>query len=964
MATDKTFMTGELPVSRQIRRGGTTGELHDFANVASIEGRRNDAGHGRGFLNPGNVNTKTNITTSGPREIGGGRGVQNPPNVDPNAPLPHNDSGKSETANQSEVIKLDFEPNILDNYDAVTYHFKLFMTSTDVSREGTFLNPSNQVIIAESGVSDLTIDKVEMNAIAVPSIESGTGTQTTLKFEIVEPGGAGLLDKMFYESVLLGIGNWFVMPCYLQLSFKGRNPNTSNADNDGQPGSIGNISWVWPLKLTNSKANVTHVGTRYEFEAIVFNELAQSNSYFSVQHSVTLNEIKTFGDAMRALEKKLNDDQFIKLTNNYSQVDTYRIVVDGILDTTQIIPTEDNKNSYRTGDFEILKDKTATFGSGTSIDKIVDALLANTERYQVATTGAQNQTAGANPGTINQTINKMKKFWRVTTETRPIVFDYKRQDNAVEIVIFVFEYDLGANPASPTNTGGTPGTIQASKEQLNEYIHNKILKKKYNYMFTGLNDQVITFDLNMNFSFAAALSRFGGVYYESAGKDIGPVLQKNAEDELKITEQVRKVISMQNNASQTKNQAELQKLIKETTDAVDNSQLSDEQKKTYTALMLTTKPEDRLALTRRAAGLQKGIQGAATNAAGDIAGVPTEITDKDRVYNAAKRRATEIASPSDSNLKFISDLDINKPEVQQAYKEFITTSKGKLRPIPFREAPQESSVGSGKESNSDSGKNKIASLFSTALYSSLDASLLHIKLTIKGDPYWLFPQPISGEQRFQFLSDFKGKDEIKAIEFLKFAHKKEKPNSVNLFGTDNFIIIRFRTPRIYNEVTNPTNPDPFTEVQAFTGVYRVITLISKFEMGKFTQELTCLLDPVIDTTDLINRIEADAKKLDVPATPERLTGKLLQPTAIGTQKLMGSLGTKIDDVKAAAQATKNQVAGVADTFRNAKGQVVDAGKTLIGKAKETALSNIPPMPTKDLVLQASKYIPNKPNITG
>src|SRR5690606_7017399 len=122
----------------------------------------------------------------------------------------------------SEEYKIDFQPNIFDKFDTYTYHWKLFITSLANAYDGTVLAPENQTIIAETGVTDLILEKVEMNGIAVPSVETGTGTQTTLRFQITEPQGAGLFDKLFYESIALGIGNWLVMPCFMQLEFKGR----------------------------------------------------------------------------------------------------------------------------------------------------------------------------------------------------------------------------------------------------------------------------------------------------------------------------------------------------------------------------------------------------------------------------------------------------------------------------------------------------------------------------------------------------------------------------------------------------------------------------------------------------------------------------------------------------------------------------------------------------------------------
>ena len=172
---------------------------------------------------------------------GGGRGFVNRPNA-----YTHQENNSLPA--DSENVRLEFQPNLLDNYDTVTYHWKLFMVSAKDASTGNVLNTTSQVVIAESGVSDLTIDKVELKGIAVPSVEAGTGTQTMVKFEIVEPAGAGLMDKMFYESISLGIGNWLVMPLYLQLEFRARDTETSNSDADGQPGALGNLRWLWALK--------------------------------------------------------------------------------------------------------------------------------------------------------------------------------------------------------------------------------------------------------------------------------------------------------------------------------------------------------------------------------------------------------------------------------------------------------------------------------------------------------------------------------------------------------------------------------------------------------------------------------------------------------------------------------------------------------------------------------------------
>jgi len=758
-----------------------------------------------------------------------GRGTQGGPTAKEINAYAHNTTANSTAPSSKESHVIEFQQNMLNDYDVVTYHWKLFITSLENATTGDVLSLKNQIVIAESGVSDLTIDKVEFNGIAIPSVETGTGTQTTVKFEIVEPSGAGLLDKMFYESVSLGIGNWLVMPCFLQLEFRGRDPATSSSGLTGAPGIIGSQRWVWPIKLTNSKANVTTVGTRYEFDAIVYNELAQSNAYFGMQHNLVLREIDTFKKAMQDLENKINADQLEKTIDNYSIVDTYKIIIDPIFDKDGngvITPPKNNDNTSRGNDYVKFDLKTATFNTGTSIDKIVDSLLGNTAYYQEKMQGST--TSSSKPGTSNTVPDQMKKFWRIVTETHPVAYDALRQDNAVAVTIFIIEYDFGVMDVNASQTGQTPETIDASKRRVLEYSKKRILNKIYNYMFTGLNDQVHSFDLNMNFSFAASLSRFGGIYSNTATQTgEGITNQKNADNEKEIASQLRQLIQFSNNAA-PENGKELDAKIKDMHKALNANTLNPATQSRYNKVLSVVEQ-------KKASEIGKITQSAGGwNADGTDTGIKS------------KSPTGLVVSPtSGMSPVFMSDIEVTSNSSKQAYETMLASRKGKLRPIPFREGIQESNF-FGIDQTSDAGRNRVSSVFATALYSTLDASLQHVKLNIKGDPYWLFPGPVSGSQLLlEYNSEVAKGNPSQAIANIKNTADKTK---VNLFSTDNFIVIRFRTPKMYSETTGTI--DPFTDAEMFSGVYKVVTIVSKFEMGKFTQELTCLLDPVINISDL------------------------------------------------------------------------------------------------------------------
>lgn len=809
------------------------------------------------------------------------------------------------SVDESLDLNLKIQPNVLDNYDNVTYHWKLFITTPEASSSGDILNISNQTIIAETSVTDLTIDKVEIRGVATPTIESGTGMSTHVKFEIMEPSGAGLIDKLFYQSVALGIGNWVTMPVYLQLQFKNRKPDTSEVD-DGTIGSLANLRWIWTLSITRTKANITSSGTRYEFEGTIYNELAQSNANFTLQHNTVLNKLDTFSDAMNELQDKLNEDQFLKLLGNYSIPDSFKIIVDPKIASFKITPVDKSTDSVRNDNFVTYGLKDASFSSGTAIDKVIDSLLAQTGEYQKSMLNAP--TPGADGAPMNQEVSQMKKFWRIITETRPLQFDPLRQNVAKEYTIFVIEYDLGVLDANASQTTAGPQTLAAERKRLATYVKKSILKKLYNYIFTGLNDQIIDFDLSINNAFAVSQSRFNGIYLNAAMFDKGAVTHNHSADESKITSEISATISLQNNAK-TPIQVDAAIAAAESTQkSIDASDLPLETKKRYSVLLSKSKPESRmnfLSEIRARGGL---------NNDGTLSSIRSEST------NLAKPIREKITQ---QQFNFISDVNIESQAAKSAYTALMENSKGKLRPIARVESMQDLQIGQGIISSSNSGIQKLSNMFSVALHSGLDGSFQRIRMRIKGDPFWLFPQPIE-HTNAKIFNSLKSKEE--AIDSIKRGHFNYA-DSANFYGTDNFLIVRFRSPKIYNVDENPDSIDPNTDIESFSGVFKVLEVTNIFGVGKFEQELVCILDPEIRLLNFMSQINAASATKNVPTAPAELITKNALPlplTAIKTQKIMGTL-----DIK-----------GIENQARTLTGQVKELGSKTVGQAVGS-LSNVP-----------------------
>ena len=781
------------------------------------------------------------------------------PNTSYNLPAPYtpgiNTSIKSTTfsamsANGAEVpskflhqstetsLKIEFIPNILDFYDTYTYHFKLFIMDPESSAKGDILNTKKQLIIAESAVSDLYISDVTMSTIKAPSVEHGTYVSTEFTFTLTEAAGAKLIDNLYYQAIALGIGNWITMPVYLQLQFRDRTAPSINSTSTLSTTSINvdglnQLLWTWVLSLSEMKATVTHEGTIYNCKAILYNDHVQSNINSVLQHPMVLENTKTIGEALKELQDNLNLDQSLRLLSNYSIPDEFRIIVDPEI-AGYVIDSSSNTRSSRSDSVGTIDDKCATFSKGTSIDKIIDTLMLNTKEVQAELTSTDKEST--NTTDKKPSSNNIKKFWRIITEARPIKFDVRRVNDAKLFVIYVIKYDIGVlyNPVDMSNP--EVAKKEHEKNRLMRYIGNGILRKKYNYIFTGLNDQVTKFDLTLNNAFAVGVSRFSGIYKNYGMASKGKVTHNNAEEEAKVTEKIVAAMSFMSSASRA-NSASGQAAITDAQKAIDESALDDATKNRYAAILKNSKPDSRLSFHKelRSSG-----------------GLDNDGKYKANVYNARMLAQPVTDRLTGEQLTFITDIDTQSPEVTKAISEYNDFARSKLRPIPIAETNVDNSSGVGIESAENSKIQKTTSMFNVALHSSLDVSLVNIKLSIKGDPYWLSPPPSTSTEKLHIYNSLKPDQE--AIDFLKNSHKKT-PDYTNSTGSDVFILLRFKSPHINKLDLDPNASGKLTEIEVFSGIYKVISVMHNFTNGIFTQELSCLLDNEINITPYLKLID-------------------------------------------------------------------------------------------------------------
>ena len=167
--------------------------------------------------------------------------------------------------------------------------------------------------------------------------------------------------------------------------------------------------------------------------------------------------------------------------------------------------------------------------------------------------------------------------------------------------------------------------------------------------------------------------------------------------------------------------------------------------------------------------------------------------------------------PSQSNEK---EVEIEKGNNSTAQAANLGKSKVKKNPDLFN-------VLRGGSGDVDV-EQKIAQSFQDAFINVTSADLVKINFTVMGDTYYLIDSGLSN-----YFAAESGSSNLLT-----------EDGTMNYEGQDVYIYITFRTPADINERTGGFEFDD--GVSPFSGIYRVIKVISKFEGGTFKQELQCI----------------------------------------------------------------------------------------------------------------------------
>lgn len=811
--------------------------------------------------------------------------------------------------------KFEPEPNVLDNFDLTTYHFKLYMIDNASVEAQQYISPRKRVTIAESGVTAaILIDSVELTTFVGQHYENKNKQTTAFKFGLSEPFGASLIDRIYMASLELSIVNYTESMFFLELTFRGRDAKTSEPV---MPTQIGDHKMTWPIKIVKIESTIETGGTMYDVNAFLYTNLGFANEYAGVTPSVLTfatggkpADTDTIGNALQELERVFNASMSQQAALSMTFPDEIMLVVDDRLAKLPL-NAEDSSQSRKGAETTHTKEpKPLTIPKNYSLLRAINNIMTASAEYvrraRDADVAAKEENSEKKP--------KLKKTHRVSTYIQHIGTDIIRNVPRRRFVFIISEFKTASLISNMSELTGN----KDSGTTFDELVKINAIRKHYNYVYTGLNDQILEFEAKFNFGWYVSRPIFGGNDISISQVLEGAVFKDKFKDKF------RSVITAYRNLSRAfETQSKRVELFSKTSyadaevlrerpggfaetsawsaigyatgitlgrDVPDiekekaymakqtdgehvlvqlNSLTLGEIQVAFDAEMERTKnlPAERQAVVHL---YLNRIAVSAQHLGGDEYiflwddGIASKITRADYMKIQARIKSFSGMLSSDR----FEELGINATIPETPFSGSVDTSflsdievpeiKPEIIPITFSisDAVHDSADSHGvplMEEDSNSGSPYMDSLWGQA-FSTEGGDMVELKMTIKGDPFWIETPPLfntsnilEGSHEKETLRRFLTAI-TKTFELDDLKNKGAMYSGGRVFSTNkqNYFMFSVNTPIVADVDTGIIAQ----RTEAYNGIYAVNQVKSIFSHGKFTQELTAYRELGVSTGEI------------------------------------------------------------------------------------------------------------------
>jgi hypothetical protein len=407
---------------------------------------------------------------------------------------------------------MTYLPNALNAYDTYTYNLKMFMIRPEgITNFEKELNVDDSVLIVDNaGQSKYNMNSLEQQYVVGHNKVRNTFANT-FTIMIAEPNGVTLLDTIRRAANKLGIVNHQHAMYIIQIEFNGRVESGAVRKH--------NQVFYYPVTIIDFQFKVDAGGANYNIMAI-----ENSTNAYSYLNNVIKDQITIESDTVGNFF-----DQLISVANQ-SAKDIIVYSVDQLYADSVSFDFDDSISDWRDWKFQALTDENIqghvniisagaggsdklqiTVNNGTNITDLVTTVLGLTVEYKNILLHGNKKYGRLNPHEdATYTLDQFPVFHKILANVTYGDYDILRGMYTKHMEYKIVPYVVADEIISPLSylKSITDARIQANRVQ--NLIDSNLLRKRYDYIYTGKNTEVIEFDIKIDRAYYAVTPYGGG----------------------------------------------------------------------------------------------------------------------------------------------------------------------------------------------------------------------------------------------------------------------------------------------------------------------------------------------------------------------------------------------------------------------------------------------------------------------
>ena len=410
-----------------------------------------------------------------------------------------------------------YKDNILNKYEGYTYSWAIHMINPTRAQEfeknleqGTFIT------LAESGVeNEISIETVIQQTTLAFVRENRNAVSNSFDISFTEAKGMTFLNRIILAASELGIKNHLEANYLLELNFRGWNTSDTSIKDE----EIGPFYYV--AGITDFQMKHTDSATNYQVTFIETEYAAYRRMDLHLKTDITVTA-SNFGDFLDNFTTEVNKE--VK-----RQVQT---TIARIYPNEYVFGTNGESDEWRSWEFDAIVGSnlqesrnisvsssggTVTFDlkKGTAMTAAISAAVLQTRNFKKIPLVGNNQFAkdNTNAGTIGdyQKLADLMKWFMFKTKVEYLVdYDPVAKQYPRKFTYNITAYTIPQGIHDPLSFKKLADDEKAQQTRLNNILNYGLLRKRYDYTYTGLNSEVLDVDLSLNTIFFVTQPIAGG----------------------------------------------------------------------------------------------------------------------------------------------------------------------------------------------------------------------------------------------------------------------------------------------------------------------------------------------------------------------------------------------------------------------------------------------------------------------